>query len=61
MVPSAMLRDALILKDEGQSGVAADGFRRLITAYPTSDAAFLACRELSNLGVERPAACEEIR
>lgn len=57
-IPDAMFRDAVILKDQNQIDAAAAAFRRLIEAYPTGDAAFLACRQLDQLGVDKPAACE---
>jgi len=60
LVPDAALNDALLLEQEGKTGAAAEALRRLIRAYGASDAAFVACRELGKLSVERPPACEKI-
>lgn len=61
LIPDAMFRDAFILEQEGRDEAAAEGFRRLIQAYSTSDAAYLACRQLDAMGVDRPAACEQLQ
>jgi len=59
LIPDAMLNDGLILKEEGRERAAAESFRRLIQAYADSDAAFLACGQLRELGLQRPGTCEQ--
>ncbi len=59
LVADAMLNDGLILKEEGRERAAAESFRRLIQAYTESDAAFLACGQLRELGLQRPGTCEQ--
>ena len=57
IVADAMFMDASILMDMGRTDEATQTLLRLVQAYPTRDPALLACRQLSDLDVELPAAC----
>ncbi|NIQ53643.1 MAG: tetratricopeptide repeat protein, partial [Gammaproteobacteria bacterium] len=48
--PEALYRAGLIAKERGNNQRAREYFRRVVEAYPQSDAAMLAERELQRLG-----------
>ncbi len=58
-VPDALFKDAVIRINLGDRPGGIEGLLRVVRVDASSDAAWLACRELGRLNVAQPAACDD--